>query len=90
MLLKADTLFSKPKSFIIRYAQFFHFMLFVLSEIVFYGVQKLKDKRVFMKIEIIHVWHIVSSLHKNEIQCTSAIQAVSRQCFPKCPIKNPE
>ena len=58
--------FSKPKSFIIRYAQFFHFMLFVLSEIVFYGVQKLKDKRVFMKIEIIHVWHIVSSVAQKQ------------------------
>ena len=37
-------------------------MLFLLSKIVFYGVQKLKGKRVFKKIEIIHVRHIVSSV----------------------------
>ena len=37
-------------------------MLFLLSEIVFYGVQKLKGKHVFRKIEIIRVRHIVSSV----------------------------
>ena len=43
MLLKADTLFFQNQSHIfIRYAQFFHRMLFLLSKIVFYGVQKLK------------------------------------------------
>ena len=37
-------------------------MLFLLSKIVFYGVQKLNGKRVLRKIEIIHVQHIVSSV----------------------------
>ena len=63
-------------------------MLFLLTKIVFYGVQKLKGKRLFRKIEIIHVQHIVSSVAQNEIQLTSAIQAESWQCFPKCSIKN--
>ena len=52
-------------------------MLFLLYKIVIYGVQKLKSKRVFRKIEIIHVRHIVSSVAQNDIQWTSAIQAVS-------------
>ena len=56
------TLFQNQSHLFIRYAQVFHFMLFLLSKIVFYGVQKLKGKRVFRKIEIIHVRHIVSSL----------------------------
>ena len=48
MLLKADALFFQNQSHLfIRYAQFFHLMLFLLSQIVFYGVQKLKGKRVF-------------------------------------------
>ena len=38
-------------------------MLFLLSKIVFYDVQKLKGKRVFRKIVFIHVRHIVSSVH---------------------------
>ena len=62
MLLKADTLFSKTSHLFIRYAQLLHFMLFLLSKIVFYRVKKLKCKHVFRKIEIIHVWHIVSSV----------------------------
>ena len=78
-------LFKKKQSHLfIWYAQFFHFILFLLSKVVFYGVQKLKGKRVFRKIEIIPM------RHKNKIQWSSAIQAVSWQCFPKCPIKNPE
>ena len=56
------TLFQNQSRFFIRYAQFFHFMLFLLSKIVFQGVQKLKIKCVFRKMEIIHVWHIVSSV----------------------------
>ena len=44
------------------YTKIFHFMLFLLSKSVFYGVQKLKGKHVFRKIEIIHAWHIVSSV----------------------------
>ena len=68
MLLKADTLFLKNQSHLfIRYEQFFHFnMLFLPSEIVFYGVQKLKGKRVFRKIEIIHLRHIVSSVAQKQ------------------------
>ena len=52
------TLFQNQSHFFIRYAQFFRYMLFLLSKIVFQGVQKLKIKRVFRKMEIIHVWHI--------------------------------
>ena len=37
-------------------------MLFLRSKIVFYGVQKLKGKRVFKKIEIIPVRLIISSI----------------------------
>ena len=54
--------FEKKSHLFIRYAQFFHFMLFLLSKIVLFCVEKLKHKGVFMKIEIIHVWHILSSL----------------------------
>ena len=50
----------------IRYAQFFPFILYLLSEIVFYGVQKLNGNRVFRKIEIIHVRHIVSSVAQKQ------------------------
>ena len=63
LLHKTDTLFFQNQSqLFVRYAQFFHFMLFLLSKIVFYGEQKLKGKRVFRKIEIIHVRLIVSSV----------------------------
>ena len=59
------TLFQNQNHFFIRYAQFFHFMLFLLSKIVFHGVQKLKSKHVFRKMGIIHVRHIVYSVaHK--------------------------
>ena len=61
------TLFQNQSHSFIRYVQFFHFILFLLSEIVFYGVQKLKGERVFRKIEIIHVWHIVSSVAQKQI-----------------------
>ena len=44
------------------HAQLFHFMLLKLSKIVSFGVQKLKGKHVTRKIEIIHVWRIVSSV----------------------------
>ena len=52
--------FSKPKSLYIRYAQFFHFLLFLISEIFFYGMQNVKGKRVLGKFEIINVRHTVS------------------------------
>ena len=41
-------------------------MLFLLSKIVLYGVQKVKGKRVFRKIENIHVRHIVSSVAQKQ------------------------
>ena len=56
------TRFQSQRHLFIRYAQFIHFMPFLLSKIVFYGVQKLKGKRVLRKIGIIHVQHIVSSV----------------------------
>ena len=45
-----------------EYAQFFHFMMLSLSKVVSYGVQKLKGKLAFRKVEIIHVWQFVSSV----------------------------
>ena len=59
--LRADTLFQSQIHLFTRYAQFFHIMS-LLSKIVFDSVQNLKGKHVFRKIEIIHVWHIVSSV----------------------------
>ena len=41
-------------------------MLSLLSKIVFYDVQKPKGKRVFRKIEIIHVRHIVPSVAQKQ------------------------
>ena len=54
-------------------------MLFLLSNIVFCGVQILKGKNVFRKTEIIHVLHIVSSVaqKRNPDGFDSVIQAVS-------------
>ena len=45
-------------------------MLFLLSKIVFYGVQKLKGNNVLRKIQIIQVRHIVSSVAQKQIQWT--------------------
>ena len=56
------TLFQNQIHLFKGYTQFFHFMLFLLSKIIFYGVQKLKGKHVFRKTEIIHVWLFVSSV----------------------------
>ena len=82
--------FSKPNSFIHGvYSVLFYFMLFLLSKITGYGGQKLKGKHVFRKIESINGWHIVSSVAQNEILCTSAIQAVGRQCFQMGAVKIP-
>ena len=39
-----------------------YMMLFLLSKIVFDSVQNFKGKHVFRKIEIFHMWHIVSSV----------------------------
>ena len=47
-------------------AHFFHFMLNLLSKFVFYRVQKQKGKHVFRKMEIICVWHIVSSVAQQQ------------------------
>ena len=59
-LIHSFLIFQNQSHLFIRYAHFFlHFMLFLLSKIVFYGAQKIKGKRVFRKIEIIHVRHIV-------------------------------
>ena len=57
--------FQNQSNLFISDTQFFHGMLYLLSKIVFYGVQKLKGKCVFRKIEIIHVQNIISSVaHK--------------------------
>ena len=65
MLLKADTLFFKTKV-IYSLDMLSSFILCCFCEIVFYGVQKLKGKRVFWKIEIIRMWHIVSSVAQKQ------------------------
>ena len=54
MLLKDDKPFFKPK---VIYSLD---MLFLISEIFFYGVQNEKGKRVLGKFEIINARHIVS------------------------------
>ena len=56
------TLFQIQKHLLTGYAWFFHFMLYLPSKIVLYRVQKRKGKHVFRKIEIIHKWHIVSTV----------------------------
>ena len=56
------------------YTQFLHFMLFLLSKIVYYGVKKQKGQHVFRKNEIIYVRHIVFSVaQKKENLWTSVI-----------------
>ena len=95
MLLKADTLFFKTQSHLfIRYARFFHFMLFLLSKIVFLGVQKLKSKRFFRKIEIIHVRHIVSSVaqKRNSVDFSNPIckMAMLSKVLSKIQNRNPQ
>ena len=57
MQLKADALLFKTK-FIYSILSFYAVLL---SNIVFYCVQKLMGKHVFRKIDIIHMWHILSS-----------------------------
>ena len=63
MLLKADALFFKTKV-IYSLEMLSSFILccfpFPKFQIVFYGVQKLKGKRVFKKMRNSHVRHIVS------------------------------
>ena len=89
MRLRADTFFFKIKFIYSRgiVTQFCQFMMFLLSIIGFYGVEKLKGKYVFRKFGTIYVWYIVSTVAQNEILWTSAIQAVSRQCFRMLAVK---
>ena len=56
------TFFRNQINLFTEYAQFFHFMLISLYKIVSYGVQKVKGKHAFRKIEIIHVWQFASSV----------------------------
>ena len=62
MQFGTDTLLFKTK-FI--YAPFLHFMLILLSKIVFVGLQKQKGNFVFRKIDILHVWHTEPSVARN-------------------------
>ena len=52
--------FSKPKAFIAPFFILCWFRLFYKT--VFCGMQKHKGKLIFWKIDIIHVFHIVSFL----------------------------
>ena len=83
--------FSKPNHLFTEYAQFFHFMLISLSKIVPYGVQKLKGKHAFRKIEIIHMWQILSSVapkqnHLDLIYSSRIYTMLSNVCSQKSDI----
>ena len=43
---------------------------------------------VFRKIEIIHVWHIESSVAQKRNLLDFSYSALSRQCFQMCAVKN--
>ena len=81
------TLFFKTKFiYSLGYAQFF--LCCLRSKIVFNGLEKQKGKHAFKKIEIVHMWHIVSSVaQKRNPVVSSVIEAVSRQCFQICAVK---
>ena len=51
-------------------------------------MQKLKDKHVFWKTEIINVWYMKSSVSQKKNMWTSVIYAVSRPCFQMCHYEN--
>ena len=91
MLLKADTLFFKTK---VIYSLNM-LSSFLLSKIVFYGVQKLNGKRVFRKIKIIHVRHIVSSIAQKQISVdfsnsSCKLAMTSKVSYQKSRIANPQ
>ena len=70
-------------------------MLFLLSKIVFYGVQKLKGKHIFRKIEIIHVRHIVSSVAQkgNSVDFSNSsckLAMLSKVSYQKSKIASPQ
>ena len=70
-------------------------MLFLLSKIVFYGVQKLKGKHVFRKIEIIQVRHIVSSVaqKQNSMDFSNSsckLAMLSKVSYQKSRIASPQ
>ena len=61
--LRTDAPFFETKFIYSRLmVSVFHLMLLSLSKIVSCGVQKLKGKQDFRKIEIIHMWQFVSSV----------------------------
>ena len=69
-------------------------MVFSLVKIVFYGLQKLKGKHVFRKIEIIHVLHFVSSIAQKRnsvenINSSSKHTMLSNVYSQKCNIVRP-
>ena len=67
MRLRADVLFFETRFILFTvYAQLFHCLLLSLSKIVCYGVQELKGKHAFRKIEIIRVWQFVSSVAQKQ------------------------
>ena len=54
--------FSKQNSFIHGVCSVLSYYAVFLSKLVFDSVKNLKGKHVFGKLEIIHVWHSVSSV----------------------------
>ena len=90
-----NTLFHNQSHLFIRYAQFFHFMLLLFSKIVFYGVQKLKGKRVSRKSDIIHVRHIVSSVaqKRNSVDFSNPsckLAMLSKMSYQQSRIASPQ
>ena len=90
MLLKTDTLFFKTNViYSLDMLSSFIFMV-LLSEIVFYGVQKLKGKRVFRKIKIKHVLHIVSSVAQKRNSSDFSNSRFKLEMPSKVSYQNPE
>ena len=56
---------------------------------VFYGVQTLKRKRVFRKIEIIHVRHIVSSIAQKQNSVDFSNSSCKLTMLSKVSYQNP-
>ena len=85
------TLFRNQVHLFTEYAQFFHFMLLSLSKIVSNGVQKLKGKHAFRKIEIVHVCQFVSCVaqkrnHMDVINSSRILTVLPNICSQKSDI----
>ena len=82
--------FSKPNASIHGVSSVFSFHAIFAFQNCLLGCAETKGQTCFRKIEVIHAWHIESSVaqKKKEILWTSVIQALGRQCFQMCAVKN--